>query len=163
MFKKIFLLILILFVLLQLWPRPAKNKGPETGNEISKLYPVPEDVMHNLKTACYDCHSNNTNYPWYASIQPVALWLDDHVKDGKKEVNFSEFRTYNLARQFHKLEEIGEQVKEQEMPLTSYTLIHRNAKLNEADRLAITNWAEATRALMRETYPADSLVRKRKT
>jgi hypothetical protein len=142
--KKIFLVLLVLLVLAQLIPRPAKNINPAiTPNDITQVMPVPENVQAILKKSCYDCHSNNTVYPWYASIQPVALFLNNHIVEGKGELNFSEFGTYKAKRQHRKLEEIIDEVKENEMPLSSYTLIHGDAKLTIEQRQAITDWALA--------------------
>jgi hypothetical protein len=88
-----------------------------------------------------DCHSNNTIYPWYSHIQPAAWWMNNHVKDGKKDLNFDEFLTYTKKKQFKKMEETIELVKEGEMPLKSYTWIHNDAKLTEAEKTALTDWA----------------------
>lgn len=159
--KKIFLVIVVLLVLAQLYPRAGKNRGGNIANDISNKFDVPDTVMHTLTSGCYDCHSNNTVYPWYAHVQPVAAWLEHHIKEGKAELNFSEFGSYSLAKQFHKLEEINEQVKEKEMPLQSYIIIHDDARLSETQRSALASWAESARDVMRKTYPADSLVRKR--
>jgi hypothetical protein len=100
-------------------------------------------------------------YPWYAQIQPAAWWLADHIKEGKKELNFSEFAGYRIRRQYKKLEEINELVKEGEMPLDSYLWIHNDAKLDEKQKLTLANWVTAIRDTMKATYPADSLVRKK--
>src|SRR6478672_2464625 len=124
-FKKLLLVLLVLFILVQFYPKGTKNSASATPNDISTKYAVPENVHNILSVACYDCHSNNTRYPWYASIQPVRLWLDNHINDGKKDLNFSEFATYSLRKQYRKLEEVSELVKEGEMPLKSYTLIHK--------------------------------------
>jgi len=160
-FKRFFLLLLLAFVVIQFF-RPAKNKAEGiSNNDISKLYTVPEDVHTILKTSCYDCHSNNTVYPWYAEIQPVAWWLADHVKKGKKEINFSEFASYRIGRQYRKLDEVNKQIKEGEMPLDSYLWIHKYAKLNEQQKLTIANWVVAIRDTIKANYPADSLVRKK--
>lgn len=141
-FKKIILALTGFFVLLQLI-RPAKNRSnaPVPG-DISKVTAVPERVLTILKKACYDCHSNNTAYPWYANIQPVGLYLDWHIRDGKKELNFNEFGTYSAKRQHNKLESIAEQVKDGEMPLTSYTLLHIEARLTPSEKTALTKWVE---------------------
>ena len=93
--------------------RPAKNinnKPDGIENDISKVMPVPDNIQTILKTSCYDCHSNNTIYPWYASIQPVAWWMNNHIEEGKKEINFNEFASYSLRRQYKKLGEIIEQL-----------------------------------------------------
>jgi hypothetical protein len=93
-----------------------------------------------LKTSCYDCHSNKTAYPWYSNIQPVKWWLADHVNSGKRHLNFDEFNTYTTKKKLHKLDEITETINNGEMPLTSYTLIHSNAKLSSTDKSEIEKW-----------------------
>jgi len=160
-FKRLFQLLLLAFIVIQFF-RPAKNKAEGISkNDITTLYPVPKEVQDILKTSCYDCHSNNTVYPWYAEVQPVAWWLNNHIEDAKKDLNFSEFAGYRIRRQYKKLEEINELVKKGEMPLDSYLWIHKNAKLTEQQKLTIAKWAEAIRATIKATYPADSLVRKK--
>ena len=158
-FFKIFLYtIVIVLLLLQFYPKPPKNIfSGVNANDITLAHKVPADVEQALKTSCYDCHSNNTVYPWYASVQPVSMWLGDHISEGKRELNFSEFGTYSIRRKYKKLDEINEQVKENEMPLASYTLIHRDAKLDEGKRLLIANWASSLRDSIKTNYPADSL------
>ncbi|MGL6267918.1 MAG: heme-binding domain-containing protein, partial [Chitinophagaceae bacterium] len=135
MIKKIAMGLLVALVIIQFF-KPDRNISPEKSpNDITNKYKVPAPVQEILKTSCNDCHSNNTIYPWYANIQPVAWWLADHVNEGKRELNFSEFSTYSPKKAHHKLEEVNEMVKEGEMPLQSYTIIHQNAKLSEAQKL----------------------------
>ena len=160
MIKKILIGLLVVLVALQAF-RPEKNLSGDASKDISTLYPVPQDVQAILDRSCADCHTNKTNYPWYAEIQPVAWWLNDHVVDGKKHFNLNNFGNLRLAIQNHKLEECIEQVKEGEMPLESYTLIHTDAKLSENDKALITNWAQGIMDTMKARYPADSLVLKR--
>jgi hypothetical protein len=160
--KKIAYILLAVLVIIQFF-RPAKNINTTysaTANDISKLYTVPENVLGILKTSCYDCHSNNTSYPWYNNIQPVAWWLNNHVAEGKREINFNEFASYQARRQYKKMEEVIEQVKEDEMPLSSYTIIHKDAKLSQEQKVALTDWAEAIRNDIESKYPPDSLKRK---
>ncbi len=162
MLKKIGFGLLIVLIAIQFIPT-EKNinlTASATANDISKAMPEPDDINTILKTSCYDCHSNNSIYPWYASIQPVAWWLNDHIEEGQKEINFNEFASYSLRRQYKKLGEIIEQVKEDEMPLSSYRLIHRNAILSEHQKLSLSNWAQALRDSMQKKYPADSLKKK---
>ena len=165
MLKKIltrtFQILLLVFIIIQ-FIRPAKNKSDGISkNDISKIYPMPENVQTILKTSCYDCHSNNTVYPWYASIQPVAWWLNDHVQEGKKELNFSEFVSYQIGRQYRKLDEVNKEVKEDAMPLDNYLWIHKYAKLDDQQKLALANWVVSIRDSIKANYPADSLVRKK--
>lgn len=160
--KYILLTLLVLFILIQ-FVRPERNiaSGPEAfANDISTVYAVPTDVENILVTSCYDCHSNSTNYPWYSKVQPTAWWLSDHIKEGKKELNFSVFATYSIRRQYRKLEEVIDQVKEDEMPLSSYTLIHRKARLSAEQKQKLSNWATAIRDSIKVNYPADSLIKK---
>ena len=159
--KRTFQILLLALIVIQ-FIRPTKNKAEGiSNNDISKIYPVPENVQSILKTSCYDCHSNNTVYPWYAQVQPVAWWLNDHIEDAKKDLNFSEFAGYRIGRQYRKLEEINELVKEGEMPLDSYLWIHKDAKLNGQQKITIANWVTSIRDTIKANYPADSLVRKK--
>jgi hypothetical protein len=160
--KKIGYILLAGLIIIQFF-HPEKNINiteAATLNDISKIYAVPENVHSILKTSCYDCHSNNTYYPWYNNIQPVAWWLNHHVEEGKRELNFNEFATYRIRRQYKKMEEVIDQLKEDEMPLSSYTLIHRDAKLSQDQKLVLSNWADAIRKNMESKYPPDSLKRK---
>lgn len=158
--KRTVQLLLLAFIVIQ-FIRPEKNKSEGISeNDISKLYAVPTDVQSILKTSCNDCHTNNTVYPWYAQIQPVAWWLADHVKHGKGELNFSEFAGYSLRKQYHKLEEVDEMVNKNEMPLDSYLWVHKDAKLSTEQKQIITNWSKAVMDTMKARYPIDSLIRK---
>jgi hypothetical protein len=158
--KKILIALLIIFVLIQFF-RPVKNKSQRISvNDISTKYPVPDSIQSILKVACYDCHSNNTRYPWYAEIQPVAWWLNNHIKDGKGGLNFSEFTSYRIKKQFHRLDDINELVKKNEMPLSSYTLIHTDAKLTANQKILLATWTESLKDSIKAHYPADSLLGK---
>lgn len=161
MFKKLLLALFVVLLVLQAF-RPEKNNSGKKENDISSLYPVPENVEQILVKACNDCHSNSTVYPWYAEVQPIAWWLDDHVIEGKKHLNFNEFASYRLAKQFHKLEEVFDEVKGGEMPLESYTVIHRDAKLSVEERNILMDWSFAVRDTMKARFPADSLILKKK-
>lgn len=161
LFFKRFLIVLLVALLVIQFFRPQKNVSATIAvNDIATKYSIPADVHVVLKASCYDCHSNNTNYPWYNNIQPVAWYLADHVKEAKKELNFNEFATYKIAKQYRKLEEIINQVEMDEMPIESYTLIHGGTKLNLAQKTMIINWATVLRDTIKARYPADSLVRK---
>jgi hypothetical protein len=142
--KKIILGIAVLLVLIQFF-RPEKNTATAaSANNIAKKYNTPNEVKVILDKACNDCHSNNTKYPWYANFQPVAWWLDHHVDEGKGEINFDEFLTYPPKKARHKMEEVNEMVKEGEMPLNSYTWVHKDAVLTQAEKLVLAEWAVAT-------------------
>jgi len=141
MVRKILLVLLFLFILIQFF-RPARNVASGTqGNYIGNTYPVPAEVKPILEKACFDCHSNNTGYPWYNNIQPVACWLNMHVRDGKAHLNFDEFLSYSVKKQDKKMDECIKEVKEGAMPLKSYTWIHRDAKLNAKEKTLLIDWA----------------------
>ena len=144
MVKKIVYALLALLIIIQLF-RPTKNIATkEQVQSIDKAYPVPENVAGILKKACYDCHSNTTVYPWYTNVQPIAWWMDDHIREGKSKLNFSEFAAYPLKKQDHKLEEVVEEIVD-EMPLTSYKLAHSEARLTVDEKKALTDWANGLR------------------
>lgn len=157
------LLIILLIVLIVIqFIKPAKNTGEEIAeNQITARHSVPENVQQILKASCYDCHSNTTNYPWYSRSQPIAWFLNDHILEGKKELNFSTFSTSAAARRYKKFKEIRQQVEKDEMPLKSYTLIHRDAVLSEQQKTTLINWAAKSMQEMEAQYPPDSLTRKK--
>lgn len=156
--KPALLVLVAAFVVLQ-FIRPERNDvAVDPAMSLTAVFDVPPDVQQMLTVACNDCHSNATRYPWYAEIQPVAWWLNDHITEGRKHLNFSEFGSYRLTRQHHKLEEIGEMVSSGEMPLPSYTLAHWDARLTDEQRKRLVGWAEAMRATLEQQYP-DSLKR----
>ena len=149
--------LVVVFIAIQFF-RPAKNQSSApSGHEVTQLFPVPDNVMATLKASCYDCHSNNTAYPWYNNVQPVAWWLSNHVHSGKRALNFDEFTTVAPNRQFKRLQDIQKQIREDEMPLSSYTLIHRYAILSDAQKKDIIDWAAGAEETMKAKYPADSL------
>ncbi|MBC7554290.1 MAG: heme-binding domain-containing protein [Taibaiella sp.] len=140
--KRAVIAIVVILVIIQ-FIHPDKNQNASvTDYHITKLYTVPENVQRTLDNTCYDCHSNNTRYPWYSNIQPVNWWLNNHVVDGKRQLNFSDFGHYKLLKQVKKLREIVEEVEEGEMPLSSYTLIHKKAVLTADQKQELTAWAK---------------------
>jgi hypothetical protein len=146
--KKAFYYFLIVLVIIQFF-RPAKNSSSLlSGNDITRRYPVPDSVLAVLKRSCYDCHSNNTAYPWYNRVQPVAWWLQYHVNHGKHALNFSEFGAYTATRQVHALKAISEEIKQDGMPLDSYLWIHKNAILDSTEKAVVIRWADSLRGVM---------------
>ena len=159
-FKTIGWLLLIALVVIQFF-RPKKNINPgDQPNSISKKFSVSADVQTILDKACMDCHSNNTRYPWYSNIQPVAWWLDDHVRDGIKELNFDEYTNKRPRFQYRRMEQTIELVKEEEMPLPSYTWTHNDAILSQEEKEKLTSWAQSVMTTLESQYPIDSLKRK---
>ena len=162
MLKKILLVLLAVLVIIQfIHPRKNKAEGPQS-NYIGNTFAVPEDVKTILAKACNDCHSNNTRYPWYANFQPVHWWMNDHINDGKRGINFDDYTNRPLRFQYHKMEDVVEQLKDGKMPLNSYTWIHKAAKLTAEEKAKITGWAESVMDTMKARHPIDSLIRKKK-
>lgn len=149
--KNIFVGLLLILVLMQFY-RPDKNstQGDHTIDFISETNP-PTEVKTVLEQSCYDCHSDNTNYPWYNNVAPISFWLANHIKEGKGHLNFSKWNSYDAKKKDHKLEEVEEMVSEGEMPLNEYTWTHEKARLSEEQRKVIIEWAQKTRLL----YQAD--------
>ncbi len=163
MLKKISIAVLILLIGIQFIPY-EKNTSNDLTFDISKSYDVPDNIQTIFKSACNDCHSNSTVYPWYSNIEPVGYWLNDHIVDGKRHLNFSTFTKLPLAVQNHKLEEVIEMVEEGEMPLEDYTNfgLHSEANLSQDQRQEIIDWSKSQMAMLAATYPADSLVMKKR-
>lgn len=151
--KRILMILLIILLGIQFIQPGKNNQSMEMANDISKVVTVPDSVHALLKTACYDCHSNFTNYPWYSNLQPLGWWLKDHIDEGKSHLNFQDFALVKAndryptvaLRQDHKLDEVIETVESGEMPLKSYTIIHGEAKLTAAQQKMIVDWAKAAR------------------
>ena len=142
MIKKTLLTIVIVILIIQ-FIRPERNSTLlNSTNSLELNYQTPKNVSGLLRISCYDCHSNNTIYPWYSNIQPFAWWQQQHVNDGKKELNFDEFNSYTSKKKKHKLDEVIEVIQDDEMPLASYTLVHRNAVLSEENKVALVTWAK---------------------
>lgn len=125
--------------------RPERNQGEAEGpDSLVRTQEVPPGVRDALRRACYDCHSDRTSYPWYSEIQPVRWWLDSHINDGKRHLNFSAFARYDAERKSRALDEIVDTVAiAKSMPLESYTWMHREAVLTDAERTAIADWADS--------------------
>ena len=157
--KTIGWLLLIALVVIQFF-RPEKNIHPgDQPNAVTKKFPVTTDLKTILDKACMDCHSNNTRYPWYYNIQPVAWWLANHVNDGKKELNFDEYITRRPRFQYRRMEQTIELVKNGEMPLDSYTWTHKDAILTDEEKTKIYDWAKSAMSALEGQYPIDSLKR----
>lgn len=139
--KKILLTILIVFIAIQ-FIRPGKNKSSQiVPADIIYNMNVPDNVMAILNNSCYDCHSNNTRYPWYVNIEPMGWLMAKHIKNGKANLNFSEFGSYSKRKQANKLRAIASSMRDKTMPISSYTIMHTDAKLSSDDRTLITEWA----------------------
>ena len=129
--------LLVVFAAIQV-VRPERTNPPfDPADEIR----APRNVQPILERSCYDCHSNETRWPWYSNIAPMSWALADDVKEAREELSFSEWNAYTADHRAHMLEEICEQVEKGEMPQKPYTLMHPGAKLSIEDKRALCVWA----------------------
>ncbi|WP_044403936.1 heme-binding domain-containing protein [Lacinutrix sp. Hel_I_90] len=143
--KKILLVLLVVFIIAQFFG-PERNEGSmESVNAFLAETKPSEEVKAILTETCFDCHSNHTVYPWYNKITPVNYWLAEHVADGKKHFNVSQWDNYSIKKKDHKFEELIEEVEEKEMPLPSYTYTHSGANLTEAQIKQMVAWGNKVR------------------
>lgn len=139
--KIIAVVLFVAFALIQ-FIRPDFTNPPVTQAEtLEATTQVPENVQAILKRSCNDCHTNETNYPWYSKIQPSATFLKGHIDDGRRHLNFSVWNTYEMRKKRKKLEEVCEQINAKYMPLPSYLWIHRSAALSDEESKILCDWA----------------------
>lgn len=134
------MILLVVFVGIQFIPTERNQSNAEFETDFLLVNHTPEYVGKLLRNSCYDCHSNHTEYPWYSKLQPAAWFLGDHIREGKKELNFSEWNDYSDRRKNSKLRSIISQIEEDKMPLFSYTLIHRDAFLSKSKKTLVINY-----------------------
>lgn len=140
MLKKILIIIVIAFVIAQFFGTEKNDaETRELTTFIAETTPN-EEVKGILASKCFDCHSNQTTYPWYANIAPLSFWINHHVEEGKEHLNFSDWSNYDLKRKKHKLEELIEEVEEDKMPLESYEKLH--GELIDSEKETIIEWAK---------------------
>ncbi|RXG30814.1 heme-binding domain-containing protein [Leeuwenhoekiella marinoflava] len=150
--KRLLILALIALIVIQFIPVEKNEGGYESLNVFVAETKPSDEVAAILKSACYDCHSNQTVYPWYSNLAPASFYLADHVDNGKRHLNFSAWDAYSTKRKDHKLDELIEEVEAGEMPLESYMLIHSEATLDAAQTEALVNWAKAARLNYSEAF-----------
>ncbi len=147
--KRIGLAILVVLVGLQFISTRTNQSSEVSSTDFILTYKVPDEVGRALHTSCYNCHSNNTNYPWYSYVQPVGWFLEQHIDKGKAELNFSEFGSYSVRKQRSKLSSMASQIEKDEMPLSSYTLIHRDARLTPKSKKLLVDYFNALQDSLR--------------
>ena len=131
------------FVAIQFFPVDYNEAETIPNTDFMVVNNVPANIKQQLQVSCYDCHSNNTAYPWYNKIQPAAWYLEHHIKEGKEELNFNTWDSYSNRRKNSKLRSIIKQIESGEMPLDSYTLIHRNAIMDTFKQQAVINYMQS--------------------
>lgn len=144
--KKIGGVLLLIIIGIQFIRLPRNESAGITPHDISQHYYIPQEVSDILQRSCNDCHTNNTLYPWYTNVQPVGWWMQEHVEDGKHNLNFSIFGTYKPRDQDQLMDHIIEVIEKNEMPLRSYLWMHSDASLSEDDKAALIAWAKKLKA-----------------
>jgi hypothetical protein len=143
--KNIALFFVSLLIVMQVFRIDKTTQAVDNTKDFIALTSANAEVANTLKTACYDCHSNQPVYPWYTNIAPVSWWIKHHINEGSHHLNFSEWGTYSEKRRNHKLEECIEMVEEDEMPMSSYTIMHGNAKLTDSQKLQLVEFFRAVK------------------
>jgi len=142
MVKKILLGLLVIFLISQMFPANLPEVTLENPADLISNNDVPKEIEKMLRTTCYDCHSNETVYPWYSYVSPVKFLVSKDTRKGRKHLNFSEWEDYSMEDKLEVLDEISEEVGEGEMPMKIYPIAHPDAKLSEVDRQVLIAWAE---------------------
>ncbi|WP_407401153.1 heme-binding domain-containing protein [Chryseobacterium sp.] len=132
--KKFLVVLLVAFIIIQFFPIDKSNPPIDKGMDFLSIKNTPEPIAKIITTSCYDCHSNESKYPWYSNIAPASWLLQNHIKEGRKHLNFSTFAMYEPKRQIKKMEECVEMIEKNEMPLESYFIGHQDAKITEVQR-----------------------------
>lgn len=138
--KIILLVLLVAFVGIQFMPTERNQSDVVPQTDFMEVNHVPKDIQKQLQVSCYDCHSNNTKYPWYNTIQPIAWFLEHHINEGKGELNFNEWGSYSNRRKNSKLKSIISQIEDNKMPLKSYTFIHSNSIFTNTEKQEIIKY-----------------------
>ena len=158
--KKISVILLVAFILIQFFPIHKNNPAPTPQMDFLTIKNTPESTANLIRNGCYDCHSNETKYLWYSNVQPIAWFLQDHIEEGRKELNFSTFATYEPKRQAHKLAEAIEQIEKGEMPLDSYIIAHSEAKFSEAQKQEVIQYLKLVESDIRREHQLPDEVKK---
>lgn len=141
--KKALYTIIILFILIQFIPDNLPDTSTNNPNDlITNTVGIPENIKTILKQSCYDCHSNETYYPWYSYVVPVTFLVARDINVGREELNFSEWTNYKKTEKAGILDGVSDAVSEGDMPMKIYTMIHRNASLSDDEKTALVNWSD---------------------
>ncbi|HSB11510.1 MAG TPA: heme-binding domain-containing protein [Blastocatellia bacterium] len=147
-------LIVVLVVIQAI--RPAKtNPEVDEARTVQAHTSISPEVSAILERSCYDCHSSKTTWPWYSQVAPVSWLLVRDVNQGRRELSFSDWARLDARRAARKLQEICEQVEKGEMPMSSYVLLHPDAKLSDSDKQLLCDWAKRERDRVLAAQPAN--------
>lgn len=138
--KKILLWVVGVFAIIQFIPIDRTNKPIDKKQNFVDVLQTPESIKQTLKNACYDCHSNEVKYPKYAYVAPISWSVKQHINKGRRNVNFSEWSSYNREQKEHIIDEVIETTESKEMPLKGYIPMHPEANLTDAQRKVFVDY-----------------------
>lgn len=138
--KKVIWGILLIFIGLQFIPVDLPKVTGNNPDDLLSVVHVPDSVASILKTSCYDCHSNQTNYPWYARVAPVSWLVAKDIREGREHVNFSDWQALEITKKAEHLENMIDEIKDGEMPMNIYTVVHQDAGLSEKQKERVIDW-----------------------
>lgn len=138
--KKILIFLVIILGVIQFFRIDKNNPKVDQQKDFFTLTDPSEEIKTQFKTSCYDCHSNETVYPWYSNVAPVSWFLKGHINEGREKFNFSEWGNFTSDKQRNILEDCEEEIETDEMPLSAYTLMHSEAKLDDNKKALLTDW-----------------------
>jgi len=144
--KKFLLVLIVVLAVMQFFRIDKTNPPVDPQLDFITLNQPPEEVANLMRTSCYDCHGNTTEYPWYTNIAPVSWWIKGHIKNARARVNYSEWGKYTKQQQNNYLSEIAEVIEEKRMPAATYMIMHPPAKLSDAQRTTIVSWIASSTA-----------------
>lgn len=141
--KRIFLILLVVLLLIQFIPTDKSTPDIHPSHTFAISGQPPADILAQLKSSCYDCHSYETTYPWYAYVAPVSFWIGGHIKNGRKALNFSTWGELSASDQKHLLHECAEEIAEGKMPPKGYHRMHAEAYLDDTKKATLEAWLNA--------------------
>jgi len=134
--------LIAILILLQFF-QPERNNAPiDPELDMLELLVLPEPMTELIRNACYDCHSNQTVYPWYSRISPASLYMNRHIVKGKEDLNFSEYGLLDKVDRIGVFADFCDVLDAGTMPLQSYTLIHKDARLRQEEKEILCSWTE---------------------
>lgn len=140
MVKRILIGFVVIIIIIQFIQPARNNTGQVVPQSFIDTFLPNDTVLNLLSNSCFDCHSNHTKYPWYTNVQPIGWMMAKHINDGKAELNFDELAALSNRRRNSKFKSISEQIEQEKMPLKSFLLMHKNAKLSKADKNILINF-----------------------
>ena len=139
--KRIVLIAVVVVIVLALAIQfvPVERTNPPVEADLI----APPEVTAVLRAACYDCHSNETQWPWYSHVAPVSWLVASDVEEARKHMNFSRWGSFEVRKQARLQEEIWEEVSDGEMPPLMYRAAHPGGRLSDAQRATLRAWVPA--------------------